>query len=193
MELSTGASNAQTVEVTAYDVQANYSFTLDNIGSFRVALQGTIMDEFLYQEDPTQPIRDGAGNYNDRTGAAPNLPEYKANLQLGWNSGNHSVNAITRYYSAMPYDGPTYGLLAQLDNQFYPSRTIGGDVRAWTQVDANYTYRGIDMFGGSMSFTVGSRNLFDRQAQSSPEFAGVIGQLQDPMGRTIYARVVYDF
>mgnify|MGYP001159703105 CR=1 FL=1 len=193
LELSTGASNAQTVEVTAYDVQANYSFTLDNIGSFRVALQGTIMDEFLYQEDPTQPIRDGAGNYNDRTGAAPNLPEYKANLQLGWNSGNHSVNAITRYYSAMPYDGPTYGLLAELDNQFYPSRTIGGDVRAWTQVDANYTYRGIDMFGGSMSFTVGSRNLFDRQAQSSPEFAGVIGQLQDPMGRTIYARVVYDF
>jgi len=194
ISLSTGSSNAQTVEVTAYDIQANYTYTLDNWGDFRFGLQATIMDEFLYQEDPTQPIRDGAGQYNDKTGAAPNLPEYKANLRIGWTRGDHSVNVITRYYSSMPYDGPTYGLLADLDNQFYPTRTITeGDVRAWIQSDANYTFRGMEALGGSVAFSVGARNLFDRQAQRSPEFAGLIGQLQDPMGRTIYARVVYDF
>ncbi|MDG2421334.1 MAG: TonB-dependent receptor [Gammaproteobacteria bacterium] len=194
ISLTTGASNAETVEVTAYDIQSNYRFTLDNWGDFRIGLQATLMDEFLYQEDPTQPIIDGAGLYNDKTNAAPNLPEWKANLQMGWTRGDHSINAIGRYYSDMPYDGPTYGLLAQLDNQYYPSRTItDGEVRAWTQVDASYTYRGVEAFGGAVAFSLGARNLFDRQAQSSPEFAGVIGQLQDPMGRTFYARVVYDF
>ena len=44
-----------------------------------------------------------------------------------------------------------------------------------------------------MAFSVGSRNLFDRQAQRTPDFAGVMGELQDPMGRSIYARMVYDF
>jgi len=34
--------------------------------------------------------------------------------------------------------------------------------------------------------------LFDREAQRSPEFAGVIGGLQDPMGRNFYARVQFD-
>jgi len=43
-----------------------------------------------------------------------------------------------------------------------------------------------------VNFTVGSRNLFDREAQRSPEFAGVIGGLQDPMGRNFYARVQFD-
>jgi hypothetical protein len=44
-----------------------------------------------------------------------------------------------------------------------------------------------------MAFTLGSRNVFDREAQRSPEFAGVIGGLQDPRGRIIYGRLVYDF
>jgi hypothetical protein len=60
-------------------------------------------------------------------------------------------------------------------------------------MDIAYTYRGYEVLGGEAAFSIGSRNLFDRQAQSSPEFAGVIGELQDPMGRTIYARMIYDF
>jgi iron complex outermembrane receptor protein len=115
------------------------------------------------------------------------------NLRLGWSKGGHSLNAITRYYSSMPYDGPTFSLIGDFDNTIYPTRVIGGDVNAWTQVDGSYTYRGFEAFGGEAAFTLGARNLFDRQAQRSPEFAGVIGQLQDPMGRSFYARLVYDF
>lgn len=36
------------------------------------------------------------------------------------------------------------------------------------------------------------RNVFDREALRSPEFAGVLGDLQDPMGRNIYARIHFD-
>jgi len=193
IQIDTGSGNAETVEVTAYDISGNYRFTIDNWGDFRVGLQATNIDEFLYQEDPTQPVVDGAGLYNDGTNAAPNLPEWKINLQLGWTMGNHSVNAITRYLSDMPYDGPSFSIIGALDNTFYPTRVIGGDVNAWTQVDATYTYRGFELFDGEAALSIGARNLFDRQAQRSPEFAGVIGQLQDPMGRSIYARFVYDF
>lgn len=191
--LKSGSSNAETVEVTAWDIAANYRFTVNNWGDFRVNLTATVIDEFLYQEDPLSPIIDGAGKYNDPTGAAPNLPELKANLRLGWTRGNHSINTITRYYSAMPYDGPIRSAIGNFANTYYPTRIIGGDVNAWTQMDASYTYRGYEFFGGEAAISVGTRNLFDRQGQRSPEFAGVIGQLQDPMGRSIYARLVYDF
>ncbi len=187
-----GAGNAETVEVTAYDVQANYNFSLDNIGDFRIGLQATYIDEFLYQSKPTDPINDAAGGYNDQTGAAPELPQLKANLQIGWTRGNHSVNTITRYIDDMgPYDGP---LFTHLDF-FGGTERPGGitQVNAWTQLDANYTYRGIELFDGELSFTVGGRNLTDREPQRSPEFAGVLGALQDPLNRVFYARAVYDF
>ncbi|MBL4582816.1 MAG: hypothetical protein JKY29_13475, partial [Gammaproteobacteria bacterium] len=188
---NTSTINAETVEVEAIDIAANYRFSLNNWGDFRVGLQATFIDHFYYQGDASAPIVDGAGLYNDTTSAAPELPEWKANLTLGWTMGKHSVNTITRFVDEMPYDGPQF---THLDFFGGFTRPQGLDtVRQWTQMDASYTYRGIEMLGGEGSFTLGSRNLFDRKPQGSPEFAGVLGGLQDPMGRTIYARFIYDF
>jgi outer membrane receptor protein involved in Fe transport len=188
-----GSSNAETVKVTAYDLQANYNFSLSNLGDFRINLQATYIDEFLFQSKPTDPIRDGAGLYNDQTSAAPSLPSLKANLTLGWTSGNHSVNAITRYVDAMNYDGPLFTFMDLVGGTYRPGGIAETGVKAWTQLDATYTYRGVEVFDGELSFSIGGRNLTDREAQRSPEFAGVLGALQDPMNRSFYARVVYDF
>ena len=188
-----GSSNAETVEVTAFDLQANYRFSLNNWGDFRVGLQATYIDEFLYQSKPTDPVTDGAGKYNDQTGAAPELPQIKANLTLGWTMGNHSINTITRYVDDMNYDGPLFTHLDFFTNFFRPAGIAQTGVKAWTQLDANYTYRGINVFDGELSFTVGGRNLTDREPQRSPEFAGVLGGLHDPLNRVFYARAVYDF
>ena len=188
---NTSTTNAETVNVEAYDIQANYRFTFNNWGDFRVGLQATMIDHFYYQGNETQPVRDGAGMYNRNTAAAPALPEWKANLRLGWSMGNHSISTTTRHLSALPYDGPTFGHWANYGGNNLP---IGmTEIRAWTDFDASYSYRGLSFFDGEASFTVGSRNLFDRQAQRSPEIGGVIGELQDPMGRSIYARFIYDF
>jgi len=189
-----GAGNAETVEVTAYDFQANYSFGFNNWGDFRVGLQATYIDEFLYQSKPDDPIVDGAGNYNDDTGAAPELPQLKANLNLGWTMGNHNVTAITRYIDAIDnYDGPLFTHLDFFANTFRPGNIQETGIKAWAQLDANYTYRGINLWDGELSFTVGGRNLTDREPQRSPEFAGVLGALHDPLNRVFYARAVYDF
>ncbi len=189
-----GSGNAESVKVTAWDIQANYNFSLDNIGDFRIGLQATYIDEFLFQSKPTDPIEDGAGQYNDSTGAAPELPQLKANLQIGWTRGNHSINTITRYIDDMsPYDGPLFTHLDAFGGFARPGGITQTGIKAWAQVDANYTYRGIELFDGELSFTVGGRNLTDREPQRSPEFAGVLGGLQDPLNRVFYARAVYDF
>ena len=188
-----GQGNAETVEVTSYDFQGNYSFGFDNLGDFRIGLQASYMAEFLYQEDPTRPVIDGAGQYNDLTDAAPELPEWRINLTLGWNRGGHSVTGIVRYVDSLPYDGPAFSHLDFFGGFNRPGNIFETGVKAWTDMDVTYTYRGLELFGGEAAFSFGARNLFDREAQNSPEFAGVIGGLQDPRGRVVFGRVVYDF
>ncbi|PCI77332.1 MAG: hypothetical protein COB20_08255 [SAR86 cluster bacterium] len=187
---NTSTINAETVEVEAIDIAANYSYSND-WGNFRASLQATFIDHFYYQSDASQPIVDGAGLYNDVTGAAPELPEWKANLTLGWSRGNHSVNTISRFTDAMPYDGPQFTHLDFFGGFVRPQNMT--EVHSRTLVDASYTYRGLELFGGEGAVTIGSRNIFDKDAQPSPEFAGLIGGLQTAMGRNIYARFVYDF
>ena len=66
-------------------------------------------------------------------------------------------------------------------------------IYAWTDMDISYTYRGFEMMDGEMAMTVGLRNAFDREPQRSPEFMGVVGGMQDVLGRVLHARLVYDF
>jgi iron complex outermembrane recepter protein len=185
------STNAETVNVTAYDIQGGYNFRIGDLGDFRVGVQATYIEEFLFQDSPLQPVRDGAGKYNDTTSAAPNLPRWKVNLRAGWSRGNHSIMTITSYVDDMPYDGPQFAFMDLFGGTNRPRNLT--EVRAWTQMDASYTYRGLRAFDGEMSVTLGARNLFDREPQRSPEFAGVLGELQNPLNRVFYGRMVYDF
>jgi hypothetical protein len=108
--------------------------------------------------------------------------------------GNHAVTGTLHYVDAVDWDGTNYtGIVSLFANTNPNPSIVGGQVKAWTDFDLAYTYRAIQVMGGEMGVSVGSRNLFDRQAQRTPDFAGVMGELQDPMGRSIYARLVYDF
>lgn len=210
--VQTGSTNASQVSVTAYDIQGNYNFSLNDWGNLRLNLLATYIDEFTYQNNPTQNVRNAEGLYNIATDAAPALPELKANLRAVWTMGNHSVNATVHYVDSVEYKtesedgdgnrtfvgGPTYGssfgnpAVANSTHNVGPWITEAG-IFAWTDMDIAYTYRGFEFWDGELAFTIGSRNVFDREAQRSPLFSGVIGQLQDPLGRMIYGRVVYDF
>jgi iron complex outermembrane receptor protein len=184
--------NAQSVEVEAFDIAANYTLSVGDWGNLRFNLQATFIDHFYYQQDASQPIVDGAGQYNDNTAAATTLPEWKANFRTSWQRGNHSVTSTLHYIGEVEnYNGPQFSFMDFFGGTNRPQNMT--QVDAWTDLDMSYTYRGLELWGGEGAFTVGSRNLFDREAQRSPEFAGVVGSLQDPMGRSLYARFVYDF
>ncbi len=191
---SPGSVNAQSVKVSAYDIQANYRMSLADWGDFRVSLQATMMDSFLFQDTVGGPKVEGLGKTNLLTATAPAVPEWKANLRLGWTLGNHAVSGTVHYVDVMDWDGTNYIPAISLFANTNPNPSIvGGQIKAWTDFDLAYTYRGISLYDGELAFSVGSRNLFDRQAQRTPDFAGVMGELQDPMGRSLYARLVYDF
>jgi outer membrane receptor protein involved in Fe transport len=195
LQLTTpGNVNAQSVKVTAFDVESNYRFDMGDWGAFRINLQATIMDSFEYQEKVGGPFVEAVGITNLLTGTAPAVPEIKANLRLGWTMANHAVTGTVHYLSAMDWDGTNYiPSILQFGGTNPNPTIIGGQIKAWTDFDLAYTYRGISLYGGEMGISVGSRNLFDRAAQRTPDFAGVIGELQDPMGRSLYARLTYDF
>jgi len=189
-----GNVNAESVKVTAFDIDSNYRFDLGDLGSFRINLQATVMDSFEFQENVGSPTREGVGITNLLTATAPAVPEVKANLRLGWTMANHAVTGTVHYISAMDWDGNNYiPQILQFTGTNPNPTLIGGQIKAWTDFDLAYTYRGFSLYGGEMGVSVGARNLFDRAAQRTPDFAGVIGELQDPMGRSIYARLTYDF
>ena len=180
--------------MTAWDIQGNYTRSLGNWGNFRANLQATYMDSFAFRDSDGSPLEEGVGKTNRLTGTAPAIPELKANLRLGWVFNNHAVTGTVRYVDDMEYDGTNYVPVINRFANTYRDPTIFTDgIKAWTDFDLAYTYRGVELFGGEMGVTIGSRNLFDREAQRTPDFAGVMGELQDPMGRSIYARVQYDF
>lgn len=190
---SPGSVNAQSVKVTAWDFQANYRYSMRDWGELRLNLQGTNMREFLYADSTTETPKDAVGSTNLQTGTAPAVPEWKANLRVSWTLDQHAVTGTVRYTSAVDYDGTRYPIIDSFANTNRVPTAELTQINAWTSFDLAYTYRGIELLGGELGVSVGARNLFDRQAQHTDDFAGVMGELQDPMGRTLYARFAYDF
>ncbi len=190
LRVNTGSTNASSVVVEAYDIQANYSFVLDNIGDFRINLTATNIQSFIYQERPTTSVVEAVGKQNFATGAAPALPEWKANLRMVWINGNHSANVTVHYIDDISYDGSDFSFITRFANTTY--RKVD-TIKRWVDMDIAYTYRNFGLFDGNAAFTLGMRNATDRWAQKTTLFGGVVGELQDPLGRMVYARVNYEF
>ena len=85
-------TNASTMLVKAWDIQANYSFDLDAFGlgswgNFRTGLSATYVDTYTWQESSLTPVREAKGNQNNSFGAVPVIPEWRANANIGWSLG----------------------------------------------------------------------------------------------------------
>jgi len=188
-------SNASSMLVKALDLQLAYDFTLDgiglgNIGNFRAGLQATHMDTYEFQLSDTDIVREAVGNQNNDFGAVPPIPEWRANANLSWNLGNHSVNTTVRYIDEVVFDANEFSFQV-----FFPGNTWHSTdvIRAWTTVDMFYAYRDLELFDGTAAISFGARNLFDREAQRTGMIAGAVTSLQNPLGRVLYARVNYEF
>ncbi|MFT7206389.1 MAG: iron complex outermembrane receptor protein [Pseudohongiellaceae bacterium] len=189
-------TNASTMLVQAWDIQANYRFDLDAFGlgswgEFRTGLNATYVDTYTWQESILTPVREAKGHQNNSFGAVPVIPEWRANLSLGWSLGNHSVSTTVRYVDEVQFDANEFGFQRFLRPENLWTTT--DVVRAWTQTDMFYAYNDLEVYGGNATLSLGARNLFDREAQKTGMIAGAISQIQNPFGRMIYARVNYEF
>jgi len=189
-------TNASSMLVQAWDLQTSYSFDLDAIGfgswgDFRASLNATYTDTYAWQEGPDKPEREAKGHQNNSFGAVPIIPEWRANFSLGWSLGNHSVSTTVRYIDEVQFDANEFSFQQYLRPENLWRHT--DVIRAWTQTDMFYTYSDLDVYGGNATLSLGARNLFDREAQKTGMIAGVVSQIQSPLGRMIYARVNYEF
>jgi iron complex outermembrane receptor protein len=189
-------NNASTMLVRALDIQANYTFDLDvfglsSWGNFRTSLNATYVDTYTWQENQFTPVREAMGQQNNTFGAVPVIPKWRANVGLGWSLGNHSVMTTVRYVDQVNFDANEFSFqrLLRAENTWKSTDVI----RAWTQTDMFYTYSDLEVYGGNATLSLGARNLFDREAQRTGMIAGAISQIQDPLGRMLYARVNYAF
>jgi len=196
VRINRSETNASTMLVRSWDIQANYNFDLDFIGfgswgDFRTSVNATYTDTYTWQESILTPVREAKGNQNNTFGAVPVIPEWRANATIGWNLGNHSVSATVRYIDEVKFDANEFGFQRFLrPENLWTSTDV---IRAWTQTDMFYTYNDLEVLGGNASLSLGARNLFDREAQKTGMIAGVVSQIQSPLGRMIYARVGYEF
>ena len=189
-------TNASIMLVKAFDIQANYNFDLDSIGfgswgDFRASLNATYTDTYSWQESPLKPLLEAKGHQNNSFGAVPIIPEWRANIGLGWSRGNHSISTTVRYIDEVLFDANEFSFQQYLrpENLWTTTEVI----RAWTQTDMFYTYSDLEVYGGNATLSLGARNLFDREAQKTGMIAGVVSQIQSPLGRMVYARVNYEF
>lgn len=189
-------SNASTMLVQAWDTQIDYGFSLDDVGlngwgNIDMQLQATYMDTYQFQLEKNGPTREAVGGQNNDYGAVPSIPKIRANLRINWGLGNHTVSATTRYMDELLFDANEFSFQA-----FFPGSEYRGGtevLRAWTQLDMFYSYRGYEALGGEMSFSLGARNLTDRMPQKTGMIAGVAAETGDVLGRVIYARISYNF
>ncbi|MCB1666442.1 MAG: hypothetical protein KDI28_11715, partial [Pseudomonadales bacterium] len=171
-------------------------FSLDDVGlngwgNIDLQLQGTYMDTYQFQLVEDGPVREAVGNQNNPFGAVPTIPQIRANFRINWSMGNHAISATTRYIDEVKFDASEFSF-----QQFFPGAEWGGPtdkLRAWTQLDMFYSYRGYEALGGEFAFSVGARNLTDRMPQKTGMIAGVAAETQDVLGRMLYARVNYRF
>lgn len=141
---------------------------MDNLGSWTDRVS-----RYSFQANADEPIVNGVGKQNNGTGAAPALPELKANLSMGWTRGNYSIVSTVHYVDHVEYDGPLFKFMDFFGGTYRPADIRETGIKAWTDMDIACTYRGLQLFDGELALSVGSRNVFNREAQPTLMLAGV--------------------
>lgn len=169
--------NAEGTTLRFADARINYRFNSADYGFFNASLEATYFDTFKYVPESSADgtAADAVGNRNRTVSVTGALPEWKANLILSWLRANHSVVVRVNYVDEVAFDGPVT-----------PGAFAPQNISSYTTTDLRYTYRFDDLWGYDAQLAIGSRNIFDQEADALPVGLGFESRLQDPIGRTFY-------
>ena len=174
--------NAPSLETSGIDLEASYSFDANALGllSAKAGLSYTL-DYDIALEDGTSI--DGVGSRNAGNAIGRPLPQYKANLVLGWLKGRHSASLTVRHVDEYEDDVPQSALRGAYIGF---AETIESMTTLDVQYEIDLPVLGLE--SASSAFTLGVKNAGNEE----PPLVNVDGAYDyythDPRGRIWYAR-----
>ena len=182
LRTETSYFNAPSLDTSGIDVEASYDWDMGNLGYFstKFGLSYTL-DYDMTLEDGTEI--DGVGSRNYANSIGRSLPQYKANLVLGWLRGGHSAFVTVRHIDEYEDDVPQSGLRGAFIG-------FAETIESMTTVDVQYSLDlpvpGLE--SADSALTLGIKNAFNEE----PPLVNVDGAYDyythDPRGRIWYAR-----
>lgn len=178
--------NAPTLETSGIDVEASYSFDLGAIGllSANLGVSHTF-DYDITLEDGSEV--DGVGSRNAANPIGRPLPQYKANLVLGWLKGRHSAYVTVRHIDEYEDDVPQSALRGAYIG-------FAETIESMTTIDVQYE---IDLpvpglESATSALTIGVKNAGNEDPPLVNVDAAYDYYTHDPRGRIWYARYKVD-
>lgn len=197
-EIRAGQANTGEEYSRGVDVSAHYRLPATAIGDFSLATNWTFVQSFVQVfSSPTSPT----GWASSENRGLDDMPQRKGNVSLNWSSGNWSAHWHIQYIG--PIFTSCSGLNITDNNCTDPNSTYtyngqqtAGEMLMGTTIyhDVSATYH---MASISTDFTLGIRNLFNKQFPCGPEsftgcsFVNTIGYRAP--GRFFYAQVGVKF
>ena len=174
--------NAQELEAAGIDLTAGYTWDMENLGNFRTQLNlSWMMDYDLV--DPNGNSIDGIGSRNAGNTVGHPLPEYKANLLLGWSRDRHSVIVNVNYVDEYEDDLPQSALRGAFIG-FAPT------IDSMTTVDIQYNFQlpAFSFQSEGSTVTLGMKNALNEEPPLLNNDGAFDPFTHDPRGRIFYAR-----
>ena len=179
--LITTNENVGKASTSGIDFTASYSMAMGSGASLGLNWDATWVRSYLYQNTPTDAVKENVGIYSD---GSP-VFRWQHALAATWSQANWSSRLAIRHKTGY-YD------------MNLPSTVVGGPsfyqfVKPYTLVDLSFTAKPIK----AVSVTAGVKNLFDTDPpfsnQSTRSQRGYDPRYTDPLGRTLFVRGSYTF
>ena len=174
--------NAQSMNTSSIDLYATYDLDLESLGSLRLSLDATQVQEFEYTL-VNGVSGDGVGEQNGPLTDVPPLPELQMIGSANWSfADNQSVMLRARWKEELNGSYP-WGYQKESDT-----------LEALTYVDLTYNLNLQGLIADSDTrIELGARNLLDSYPKVIGGLGGIETYVHDPRGRTLFARVKHSF
>ena len=174
--------NAQSMNTSSIDLYATYDLDLESLGSLRLSLDATQVQEFEYTL-VNGVSGDGVGEQNGPLTDVPPLPELQMIGSATWSfADNQSVMLRARWKEEVNGSYP-WGYQKESDT-----------LEALTYVDLTYNLNLQGLIADSDTrIELGARNLLDSYPKVIGGLGGIETYVHDPRGRTLFARVKHSF
>ena len=178
--------NAPSLETSGIDLQLGYEFSIGDAGLFTTNFGISYTLDYDIVSDAGASI-DGLGSRNNGNSIGHPLPEYKANLTLGWSRERHGASIIVRHIDGYTDDTPQSALRGAYIG-------LAPEIDSFTTVDVQYN---VDL--PALSFqeqesvlTLGIKNLANKTPPRVNTDGGFDPFTHDPRGRIYYGRFTFN-